>query len=284
MSAPSVLVVGAGGMLGRAWCELLGAQGVAHVGVTRAELDLADPAAIRRSVTPGLQWVVNCGAYTQVDRAEQEESLATTINGAAVGLLGDAARAVGARLVHYSTDYVFSGNATEPYPVNAPIAPCNAYGRSKAEGERQFAASNVSGLLLRTSWVYAPWGANFVRTIARLLAEKPELPVVNDQRGRPASALQLAANSWRLCQELKLADGEQFHGHLTDGGECTWFEFADEIRRQLSLTSRVVPCTTADFPRPAKRPNYSVLDITGTEQILGPLTDWRISLAEVFRR
>jgi len=284
MNAPVVLIVGAGGMLGQAWTELLSAKGIAHTALTRAQLDLADADAIRRAVTPGLRWVINCGAYTQVDKAEQEEALATTINGHAVGWLAAAVLDVGARLVHYSTDYVFSGLGTVPYPVSSGINPCNAYGRGKAEGERLFRISGVSGLLLRTSWVYAPWGTNFVRTIARLLKEKPELKVVSDQRGRPSSALALAANTWRLCNELQLAAGEQFVGHLTDGGECTWYEFAEEIGRQLHLTARVLPCSTSEFPRPAKRPSYSVLDISGTEKILGPLPDWRLSLAEVLQR
>jgi dTDP-4-dehydrorhamnose reductase len=284
VTAPRVLVTGAGGMLGRSWCELLQRQGVSHLGLSRAELDLSNESAVRAAVVPGIEWVINCGAYTQVDKAEQEEDLATVINGSAVGWLAESAKLVGARLVHYSTDYVFAGSAEAPYPTDAQIQPINAYGRSKAEGERLFIASGVSGLLLRTSWVYAPWGKNFVRTIARLLAEKPELRVVSDQRGRPTSAEHLAQNSWRLCSELSLAEGERFVGHLTDGGECTWFDFAREIGSQLGLVTPIHPCSTADYPLPARRPAYSVLDLSECERVLGPLPDWRRNLAHVLQQ
>jgi dTDP-4-dehydrorhamnose reductase len=282
---PSVVVVGAAGMVGRSWCELLQRAGVGFIGLTRAELDLANPAALTpnalESVIPkGVEWVVNCAAYTKVDQAESDFETAARVNGEAVGALCQVAKTRGARLVHYSTDYVFAGDATSAYPVDAAVAPSNAYGRSKALGEAALRDSGVSGLLIRTSWVYAPWGANFVRTMRRLLTEKPELKVVADQRGRPTSAQALAQNTWRLCQQLS-SEHALYVGHLTDAGECTWFEFATEIGLQLALPGRVVPCTTADFPTPARRPAYSVLDLSGSERRLGPLSDWRVNLEQV---
>jgi len=134
-------------------------------------------------------------------------------------------------------------------------------------------------LNIRTSWLYAPWGLNFVRTIAKLLREKPSIKVVNDQRGRPTSAEHLAAATLRMID----AGAAGMH-HITDGGECTWFDFAQEIGRLTGATGKVEPCTSAEFPRPAKRPGYSVLDLTETERLIGPMPDWKRNLAEVTPR
>jgi dTDP-4-dehydrorhamnose reductase len=152
----------------------------------------------------------------------------------------------------------------------------NAYGRSKAGGELAIHRSGARHLILRTSWLYAPWGNNFVRTMFRLTAEKDTLKVVDDQRGRPTSALHLAAASQRLIE----ADAEGTF-HVTDGGQCTWCDFTREIARQAGHDCDVQPCTTADFPRPAQRPAYSVLDLASTEAILGPMPPWQDDLTTV---
>lgn len=273
------LVCGAGGMLGRAWLELLAARGLDARTADQPSFDLTDPASIAAAVTPGLRAVINCAAYTDVDGAETHEALATEINGAGVARLVARCDEVGVPLIHYSTDYVFDGEATEPYPVDGDAAPLNAYGRSKRAGEEAVLAAIEAGgahLIVRTSWLYAPWGKNFVLTIAKLASERPELRVVDDQRGRPTSAQHLARLS------LGLLEREQrgvFHG--TDGGECTWFDFATAIAAAVAPTCRVVPCTSDEYPRPAKRPSYSVLDLSRTEAVLGPMPDWRENLAAV---
>lgn len=182
-------------------------------------------------------------------------------------------------LVTYSTDYVFDGQAQRPYRTGEKRAPLNAYGRSKAVGEELLERSGGRWMNIRTSWLYAPWGNNFVRTIAKLLREKPSIKVVNDQRGRPTSAEHLAAATLAMIDA-----GATGHQHVTDGGECTWYEFAVEIGRLIAAPGKVEPCTSAEFPRPAKRPAYSVLDLTETEQLIGSMPDWRANLAHVVKR
>lgn len=274
-----VVVVGAAGMLGRAWCELLTRRGVPLRALGRQEVDITDAASIRAAVPADAGVLVNCAAYTDVDGAEADEDAAVRLNGDAVGLLAEQARRVGATLVHYSTDYVFSGRASEPYPVDAPIEPVNAYGRSKAAGEAALRASGAGHLLVRTSWLYAPWAKNFVRTMLRLAASRDSLQVVDDQKGRPTSAEHLAAVSLALLEA-----GQRGIFHVTDGGMCTWFEFASRIVAEAGLTCRVQRCSTAEFPTPARRPAYSVLDLSGTERVLGPLPPWQDNLREVVGR
>ncbi len=275
-----ILILGAGGQLGRAWSELLEREGVAHEAWSHAQFELGNADHWDRlSSGPSWDLVVNCAAYTQVDKAETEYELAARINGSAVGELGALCEARGARLIHYSTDYVFDGQARQPYPIDAPIAPINAYGHSKAAGEEALRDSGANALLIRTSWVYAPWGKNFVLTMARLLRDKPELRVVADQRGRPSSAQQLAARSWSLSKEV-----ERGTFHLTDGGECTWHEFATAIRDELGLDTPIHPIPTSEFPTPATRPPYSVLDISLAEARIGPARPWRMALSDVLER
>jgi len=274
-----LLLVAPGGMLGRAWSELLARESVAHRAVGRSELDLRDRASIDRHVREGTGLVINCGAWTDVDGAEAHEEEATLVNGTAVGWLAAACERVGATLVHYSTDYVFDGRASTPYPVDGAHDPVNAYGRSKAVGEKLLRATLADHLLLRTSWVYAPWGNNFVRTMARLGREKEELRVVDDQRGRPSSAEQLAHTSLALVRA-----GARGTLHATDAGECTWFELAREVVGRVNPACTVSPCTSAEFPRPAVRPSYSVLDLGPTEALVGPLSPWQERVADTLAR
>lgn len=279
-----VLLLGADGMLGRAWEEFLLKQNIQHDAVSRHRsdghrLDISDTQAVRDWLAKGYRWVVNCAAYTAVDAAEQDEATATAINAHAVQAIALAAKEYGARLVHYSTDYVFSGEATEPYPVDAPIAPQNAYGRSKAAGEAAVFNHADRPLVIRTSWVYGPWGNNFVLTMSRLLREKPQLRVVHDQRGRPTSILALVRNTWSLMN----ANVEGAY-HVCDGGECTWFELTCELKKRLAAPAEVLPCTTDEFPRPARRPAYSVLDLSRTEAVIGPIDSWQVNLGEVLQR
>lgn len=275
--AGRVLLIGGSGMLGRAWRELLVREGIDHEAPPRSKVDLA---TAEWSGLDLFATVVNCAAWTDVDAAETHEAEATAINGDAVGRLARACESQGSTLVHYSTDYVFSGNASEPYQVEAPIEPLNAYGRSKAAGEAAIAASGCRHLTVRTSWLYASWGRNFVRTMANLCNTKDELRVVDDQRGRPTSAEHLASATLGL-----LRSGVDGFTHVTDGGECTWFGFTREINR-LAAGGRceVKPCTSDEFPRPAPRPAYSVLDLTKSEAAIGPMPDWKQNLAGVIDR
>ena len=274
-----VLLIGGSGMLGRAWRELLAKQGIECVAPRHAELDITDPATIDRFVTGEFATVVNCSAWTDVDGAEKNFDGAKALNATAVANLAARCGRVNATLVHYSTDYVFNGLDNGPYPVDAPIAPINVYGQTKALGEAVLQQSGCRYLLIRTSWLYAPWAKNFVRTIAKACREKPSLKVVNDQRGRPTSSEHLAKLTLGLLQ--KNATGI-YHG--SDGGECTWFEFATEIARIVNPACKVEPCATSDFPRPAKRPAYSVFSLEKTEAELGPMADWRINLKDVLDR
>lgn len=277
--SPPPTLLGAGGMLFRAWAELLQQRSIPYRSLSIDDFDLVRPATIGPALgqTPGI--VVNCAAYTNVDGCEREEPLATAINGTGVGALADECRKCGSLLVHYSTDYAFDGRASTPYPTDAPRRPMNAYARSKVLGEELIEKSGCEYLIIRTSWLYAPWGNNFVRTIAGLVKQGKPLKVVADQRGRPTSAESLAFISLKLLQA-----GARGIYHATDAGECSWHEFASEIARHVNPSATVTPCTTAEFPRPAERPAYSVMDIARTESLLGPLPHWKDSLAAVMPR
>ena len=273
---PGVVLIGAAGMLGRAWAELLRDQGVDFVALSHDDIDITNAPSVVAALPEGTQVVINCAAYTNVDGAESARSAAFALNAKGSRHLATRCANINATLVHYSTDYVFDGSASSPYPVDHPIKPVNVYGESKAAGEAAIRETGCKHLIIRTSWLYAPWGNNFVLTMLKFTSEKPQLKVVNDQLGRPTSAQALAAASWRLVQS-----GETGTFHLTDGGQCTWFEFTQEIARQAGHDCDVQPCTSDAFPRPAKRPHYSVLDLAKSEAILGPLRDWKQNLADV---
>lgn len=279
LTGPILVLGGATGMLGRAMTAALVARGLQHDVVERDRFDLCRDETITSGVPSGVRAVINCTGWTNVDLAETQEEEATLINGFGVGKLADRCKQIGAVLVHYSTDYVFAGQAAEPYAVDEPRAPLNAYGRSKAVGEELVERSGAEHLLIRTSWVYAPWGKNFVRTIVGAAQKRPTLRVVNDQRGRPSSAEQLAETSLRL-----LDAGGRGTFHASDAGECTWFEFARAAIARAGLSCQVEPCSSAEYPSPARRPSYSVLDLSRTEALIGPLTPWEDSLARVVPR
>jgi dTDP-4-dehydrorhamnose reductase len=300
-----ILLLGANGQLGRSFIEDggLAARGelvpATRDGTlwngARGEIgDLtASLASLLDRVRPDV--IINTAAYTAVDRAEQEESLATRINGEAVGELGDWAAAHGALVVHYSTDYVFDGQATTPYPIDAPTGPLGAYGRSKLAGEQALRASGADHLILRTAWVYAPHGHNFLRTMLRLGAEREELRVVADQQGAPTSTAlivraSLAALDRWMAEPAARAQLQGTH-HLVASGHTSWHGFAcaifeeAKVRGLLSSAPRVLPISSADYPTPARRPAWSVLDNASIRHGLGiALPDWRSGLHEVLDR
>jgi dTDP-4-dehydrorhamnose reductase len=274
-----IVLGGATGMLGRGIAAALEMRGIEHDVVEKDRLDLCRDETFATGIGFGTKVVINCTGWTNVDLAEAHEAEATVINGSGVGKLAERCKLVGAVLVHYSTDYVFGGDADQPYAVDEPRAPLNAYGRSKAVGEELLEQSGVEHLLIRTSWVYAPWGKNFVRTILGAAHKRPSLRVVNDQLGRPSSAEQLAETTLSL-----LDAGGRGIFHASDGGQCTWFEFARAAVSEAGLACQVDPCSSAEYPSPARRPAYSVLDLSRTEALIGPRRRWQESLAAVVPR
>lgn len=272
------LVIGATGMLGQAFSALLAREQLDFLAIDLPEIDLCDPSSISRAVTKGTGTVINCAAFTDVDGAEVREPAATALNGAAVGGLAQRCKEIGAVLIHYSTDYVFDGQAKHPYAVDHPRAPLNAYGRSKALGEQLLEQAGVQHLLIRTSWLYAPWGKNFVLTMRELMQTRESLKVVDDQLGRPTSAAYLAERSLALLRR-----GSTGTFHVTDGGQCSWYGFARRIAAITNARCRLEPCTSAEFPRPARRPAYSVLGLERVEAELGPSVPWERNLEAVLR-
>lgn len=266
-----LLVTGANGQVGWELARSLMPLGDV-VALGRDRCDLARPeslAALVAEVAPDV--IVNAAAYTAVDRAESEERLATTINGDAPGELARAAKAAGALLVHYSTDYVFDGSQASPYAEDDPVSPLNAYGRSKLAGETAIRGSGCDHLILRTTWVFASRGANFVRTMLRLGAEREALRVVADQVGAPTWARNIAdATALIIAQAQRERDESRFASgvfNLTSRGATSWHGFAEAIfaaaRERLprnALTVRdVAPIPSSDYPTPAARPANSVL-------------------------
>ncbi|OOG51050.1 dTDP-4-dehydrorhamnose reductase [Rhodanobacter sp. C01] len=288
-----ILLLGANGQLGRTFVD--------HGGLaTRGDLimvtrdgsfggtdgscevsNLAEPAtlaALLDRVKPDV--VINTAAYTAVDRAEQEEELATLVNGEAVSVLGSWAKVHGALIIHYSTDYVFDGSQSRPYAVNDPTGPLGAYGRSKLAGERALHDSGADHLIFRTAWVYAAHGQNFLRTMLRVGAEREELRVVADQHGAPTSTTvivegTLAALDRWLCSDKTARTSLQGVHHLVASGATTWHGFATSIfdgavqQRIVERAPRITAISTAEFPTPARRPAWSVLDNAGFAENFG---------------
>ncbi len=268
-------MTGAGGMLALAVLRVLEERGHEVVALDRAGLDVTDQDAVRERILgerPDV--VVQCAAYTAVDRAEEEEELAMRVNALATRYVACACDEVGALLVYPSTDYVFNGNARMPYLPDEPPHPVNAYGRSKVAGEAA-AREARRALVIRTSWLYGEGGPNFVETITRLARERETVEVVDDQVGRPTWTGSLA----RTISEL-MERGVAGMFHASDAGApVTWFGFAREIVARQELAARIVPVPSSRFPRPAPRPGWSVLDCSETERTLGrPLPSWSDTL------
>lgn len=295
----NVLLVGGTGQVGDALCRVL--PDVGQVQVTTRDgrlpghalachaLDLSIPgtaAALVQSLSPDV--VVNAAAYTAVDKAESESELAMRINADAVGELAAACAAQGIALLHYSTDYVFDGTATVPYRPDDAVAPLGVYGRSKLAGEQAIRASGARHLILRTAWVYGLHGHNFLNTMLRLGAERDELRVVADQIGCPTPARVIAEVTARILQQGIGDGGTQ---HLVCDGQTSWHGFAEAIMADavaagmLERAPRMVPIPTSDYPTPAQRPAWSVLDTSDLREAYGiVLPDWRSALQTTLQR
>lgn len=290
------LVLGANGQVGRQLARALQPLGPGQA-LGRADCDLAEPgrvAEVVRDRAPAV--VVNAAAYTAVDRAEDEPELARRLNAEAVAELADACRAVGAILVHYSTDYVFPGHGQQPFLPEDEAAPSSVYGQTKWEGEQAIRAAGVRHLILRTSWVYDARGHNFVNTMLRLAQERRELSVVDDQIGAPTWAATIA-DVTAMAVHLWARDGfeTRYDGtyHLCSGGETSWHGFAQAIFEHAVATGRlsetqrpeVAPIASADFPQKARRPANSRLDTTSLEAAFSvTLPHWRDALATCLGR
>lgn len=269
MTQPT-LITGAAGQLGTAF----GALAPSAVALSRTDLDLSQPSAIPdvlARVRPST--VINCAGYTAVDRAEQEEALATTVNSEAVAAMAAWCAGHGARFVTFSTDYVFSGESDRPWVESDPVDPVNAYGRSKVAGEA--AAIDHGGLVVRTSWVVSGTHNNFLATMLRLGQER-RLRVVDDQHGCPTMAADLAT-----ATVAALDVGATGLLHLSNQGATTWYEFARTALERAAIDADIEPCGSDEFPTPARRPRYSVL---GSERLdalgMKPLPPWRESLPD----
>ena len=281
-----VVVTGATGQLGQALIASA-PVGMSVLAVGREQLDLADAAACVHLVQREQpDWLINAGAYTAVDQAEREPALAHAVNADAPAAFAATLQAGGGRLLQVSTDFVFSGRQGCPYRPEQPVDPLGVYGASKAEGERHVLRGG--GHVLRTSWVYGPVGRNFLLTMLRLHREKPAISVVADQVGCPTSTAGLAAACWRL---VELGGVGAPILHWSDAGAASWYDFAvaiGELGVELGLLERaaaVQPITTADYPTPAQRPSYSLLDcsVSRAQLQLEP-RHWRQALAEVLRQ
>ncbi len=280
------LVVGAGGQLGQALCAVQ-PRAWSITALSHQDLDVADAAAVAAAVAHvGPDLILNASGYTAVDKAESEPEMALKVNRDGPANLARAAVQCGARLIHVSTDFVFDGRSSRPYKPDDAKGPLGVYGASKLAGEEAVLAAGGRSLIVRTAWVYADAGRNFLLTMLRLMAERSEVRVVADQVGSPTSAESLAVGLWRLARMR--TEGVL---HLTDAGVASWYDFAWAIAEGgvklaiLNQAPTVVPIATEDYPTPAVRPAYSVLDCRETWRLLGaPAPHWRVSLARTMAR
>lgn len=307
---PTILLIGTNGQVGRELNSRL--PRIAEVTpLDRRRLDLTQPEEIRRAIRAlHPAFIVNAAAYTTVDKAESEESLARAINAEAPAVMAEEAKKIGASLIHFSTDYVFDGSKISPYVEDDPPNPQNVYGRTKLEGERAIQASGAAHLIFRTAWVYATEGRNFLLTILRLATQREELRIVRDQIGAPTLSSEIAAATTNILAQVRdnerrsfsLADLSGIY-HMTAGGETSWYDFATSILEEAAASSvaspwfaaatsslpliarRVIPIATKEYPTQARRPAYSVLSNARLNRTFSlQLPDWRKQLHSVFAK
>lgn len=275
---PRILVTGANGQLGKELKQLEASYPQYEcIFLSREDLPIHHFELVRnffKGYHP--QYLINCAAYTAVDRAETEKELAFQVNGEAVGVLAAVSKEYGTRFLHISTDYVFDGTATTPYKEDAPTNPQNVYGASKLEGEKQALHFNPDSIIIRTSWVYSAFGRNFVKTMMKLMEEKDQLSVVNDQVGSPTYAADLAEAIMQIISSGKWIPGIY---HFSNKGVISWFDFAVSIQEMTGSKCSLSAIPTTSYPTPAKRPSYSVLDTSKLAETYGiEPKDWKESL------
>jgi len=285
MQSKRILVTGSNGQLG---CEMrrLGAVSPNEYFFTDiAELDITDKAAVAAFVAEhGIEIIVNCAAYTDVDRAEEDEPTAERINSDAVRNLAEAIKAVDGTLFHISTDYVFGLDGNVPRTEDMPLDPLGAYGRTKLHGEQAIAASGCKHIIVRTAWLYSEHGHNFLKTMLRLTAERESLNVVFDQTGTPTYAGDLALALFSVI-EGGAYEGNEGVYHFSNEGVCSWYDFAREIATATGRDCKIVPCHSSEFPSKVARPPYSVLDKTKIKTTFGiEIPHWRDSMIYCLRR
>lgn len=285
MQSKRILVTGSNGQLG---CEMrrLGAVSPNEYFFTDiAELDITDKAAVAAFVAQhDIEIIVNCAAYTDVDRAEEDEPTAERINSDAVRNLAEAMKAVDGTLFHISTDYVFGLDGNVPRTEDMPLDPLGAYGRTKLHGEQAIAASGCKHIIVRTAWLYSEHGHNFLKTMLRLTAERESLNVVFDQTGTPTYAGDLALALFSVI-EGGAYEGNEGVYHFSNEGVCSWYDFAREIATATGRDCKIVPCHSGEFPSKVARPPYSVLDKTKIKTTFGiEIPHWRDSMIYCLRR
>lgn len=277
-----ILVTGKNGQLG--WeLQQLADQYPSHsfLFTDSKEGDITDINRITNLVQENeVECIINCAAYTAVDKAEENIDAAYTVNHLGVQNLVDVSEKLNVKLVHISTDYVFDGSNSIPYHPSDPVSPLGVYGNSKRKGEESILKSSISAVIIRTSWVYSSHGNNFVKTMLRLGKDREELNVVADQKGAPTYARDLAAACLDATSKLHDITAPEIH-HYSNQGEISWFDFASEIMRSASLNCAVNPITTEEYPTPAARPKYSVLNTQSFEERFGTtMKPWQDSLSD----
>jgi dTDP-4-dehydrorhamnose reductase len=273
-----ILVTGSNGQLGSELKELSAQYPqFQFTFLNRSEASIDDSIALAKAFEKfHPNYVINCAAYTAVDKAEEEEKLALTINGIAVGALAALCKAYDAKFIHISTDYVFDGNDKEPIKETNKTNPVSAYGKTKLAGEELAIENNPASIIIRTSWVYSSYGKNFVKTMIRLMQEKERINVVNDQYGSPTYAADLASAILQIINSGEWVPGIY---NYSNEGVISWFDFAQKIKELISSPCIVQPIPTEQYPTPAKRPKYSVLDKSKIQQIFHiQLKPWEESL------
>ncbi len=283
MAIHTILVTGANGQLGWELGQLAANYpAFKFVFIDRSQLDLSYPESFEKIIqTIAPDCIINTAAYTAVDKSETEKELAFTVNATAVQELARISKGLAIPFITYSTDYVFDGEATQPYPISTKVDPINYYGSTKAAGEKMAMEVNENTIIIRTSWVFSSHGNNFVKTMMRLMKERPNLNIVADQKGRPTYAKDLAITTMKIIQAINAGKTIKGVYHFANMGETTWYDFAYKIKAIAGLDCVLNPVETKDFPTPAKRPSYSVLDTSKIEQDLAiDIRHWEDALKD----